>query len=127
MANTDVVLRDEMGLRISGIPQVTIKIADSVTFSVEPGADSALYFSPATAAILSPKPDSRVDLPSGHSLTYTFETSMNGDFGVIVQSPQSGPPQSFDFGSPVTPPALIIQSGQDSSFTVPVNPTQTRL
>jgi hypothetical protein len=125
MANTDVVLRDEMGLRIPSISQVTISVADTVTFSVEQGADSALYFSPKTAAILSPNPGARVDLTFGQKLTYTFVSVGNDAWGVITQAPQSAAPESFDFGSPSNPPVLTVQPGQGVDFPVPTNPTQT--
>jgi len=68
MPNTQVVIRDEMGLRVPSVPSVPIVSLDTVTFTVDEGADSALYFSPETASILSPTPGSRVDLSYGQEL-----------------------------------------------------------
>jgi hypothetical protein len=125
MANTDVVLRDEMGMRVPNIPKVTISSGDSVTFAVEEGADSALYFSPETASILSPTPGARVDLPSGHSLTYTFAAPAPSAYGVVTQAPEDPAPGSFDFGPPAEPPVLVIQPGNGLPYPGPVNPIQT--
>ena len=125
MANTDVVLRDEMGLRVPSIPKVAIVAADTVTFTVEHGANSALYFSPETASILSPKPGNPMDLPFGHSLTYTFEGSAPGSYGVIIQAPGDPAPEQFNFGGSANPPELVIQPGKGLDFPGPVNGPQT--
>lgn len=124
MANTDIAIRDEMGARVPSVPEVPIIPADTVTFTVEGGANSALYFSPETLSILSPKPGVKVDLPFGHSLTYTFETPGEGAYGVITQATEDPAPESFNFGPPSAPPVLVIQPGQGFGFPVPVNPPQ---
>jgi len=125
MANTDVVLRDELGLRVPSIPLVMIVASDTVTFSVEHGANSALYFSPETVTILSPKPGVQVHLTFGHALTYTFEAPALGAYGVITQAPGDPAPEFFNFGEPATPPALVIQPGKGLAFPGPTNNTQT--
>ena len=125
MANTDVVLRDEMGLRVPGVPQVAVISANSVTFSVEEGANSALYFSPETASILSPKPKAQVGLACGQALNYSFTAPAHHAYGVIVQDPDATAPQKFEFGAPETPPTLVIQPGSSVVFTGPDNRPQT--
>ncbi len=85
MTATEVVLRDEMGLRVPSVSKVTVTKGGQVTFKALDGADSALYFSPVTAAILSPKPGPRVDLAAGKSVTYSFSSSsarlLRSDYG----------------------------------------------
>jgi hypothetical protein len=125
MANTDVVLRDEMGLRVPSVPKVAAIPADSVTFTVEEGANSALYFSPETASILSPKPGTKVSVAFGQTLTYTFAAPTPGAYGVITQAPGDRAPERFDFGKPSDPPVLVIQPGQGVDFGGPTNTTQT--
>ena len=124
MADTHVVIRDEMGLRVPSIPAVTIAASDSVTFTVDEGADSALYFSPETALLLSPKPGARVDLAFDHSLTYTFAAPGHGAYGVITQAPEDPSPESFDFGLASTPPVLVVRPGQGTNFPAPTNSPQ---
>jgi len=124
MANTDVVLRDEMGLRVPSIPKVAITLSDTLTFSVENGADSVLYFSPDTAPILSPRPDSRVSLASGKTLIYKFAAAAPGSYGVITQAPEDPAPKSYDFGVATNPPVLAIQPGQGLDFPGPDNGPQ---
>jgi hypothetical protein len=125
MESTDVVLRDEMGLRVPSVPEVAVISANSVTFSVEEGANSALYFSPETASILSPKPGARVELAFDQKLVYTFGGAVHGTFGVITQAPGDPAPESFDFGKPSDPPILVIQPGSGVDFPVASNSTQT--
>jgi len=124
MANTDVVLRDELGLRVPSVPKVAVVASDTVTFTVEHGANSALYFSPESASILSPKPGNPVHLSFGHALTYTFEASTPGAYGVITQAPGDPAPESFNFGEPADPPVLEIQPGKGLDFPVPTNDPQ---
>ncbi len=125
MANIDVVIRDEMGLRVPSDPELAVVPGDTVTFTVEDGANSALYFSPETASILSPKPGVRVDLDFGQKLIYTFEVAGPGVYGVITQAPEASTPESFDFGPPSDPPILVVRPGQGVDFPVPTNSTQT--
>jgi len=124
MANTDVVIRDEMGLRIPSVSKVTVNSSDSVTFTVEDDANTSLYFSPETASILSPKPGARVELAFGQTLIYSFTTPGNGSYGVITQAPEDPVPESFDFGSASVPPSLVIQPGQGTNFPGPRNSPQ---
>jgi hypothetical protein len=121
MPNTQVVIRDEMGLRVPSVPSVPIVSLDTVTFTVDEGADSALYFSPETASILSPTPGSRVDLSYGQELTYTFASPGASAYGVITQAPSDSAPNSYNFGSPAEPPVLVVQPGQGSVFSGPDN------
>lgn len=121
MTTTDVVLRDEMGLRVPNVSKVTVATGAQVTFKAAEGVDSALYFSPQTAAILSPKPDARVDLTAGKSITYTFSSSSAGVYGVITEAPQDPRPAHFDFGSPSNPPVLMIRPGKGTDFPSPTN------
>lgn len=122
MIATEVVLRDEMGLRVPSVSKVIVTESGQVTFKAADGADSALYFSPATAAILSPKPGARVDLAAGRSVTYTFSSSGAGVYGVITEAPKDARPAHFDFGSPSNPPVLVIRPGKGTDYPVPTNP-----
>ncbi len=110
-----------MGLRVPSVPKVTIVPSDTVTFTVEEGADSALYFSPETASILSPTPAPRVDLAYGQNVAYTFLTPGSSAYGVITQAPGDSAPNKYDFGKPSDPPVLVIQPGQGPIFTGPDN------
>lgn len=113
-----------MGFRVPSVSNVNIVSSDTVTFTVEEGANSALYFSPDTASILSPKPDPRVDLEFGHKLTYTFATPGSIAYGVIVQAPEVPDPETFDFGVPLDPPALVVQVGMGVNYGGPTNSPQ---
>jgi len=124
MANTDVVLRDELGLRVPSVPKVAVVASDTVTFTVEHGANSALYFSPESASILSPKPGNPVHLSFGHALTYTFEVSAPGAYGVITQAPGDPAPELFNLGESAEPPVLVIQPGKGLDFPGPINGPQ---
>jgi hypothetical protein len=121
MPNTKVVIRDEMGLRVPSIPNVTIVASDTVTFTVDEGADTALYFSPETASILSPRPSPRVDLSFGQKLTYMFSSPGSSAYGVITQAPKDSAPNKYDFGKPAEPPVLVLQPGQGPVFSGPDN------
>jgi hypothetical protein len=121
MPNTKVVIRDEMGLRVPSVPKVTIAASDTVTFTVDEGADSALYFSSETASILSPTPGPRVDVSFGQSLTYTFSTPGSSAYGVITQAPGDSAPNRYNFGRPSDPPVLVIQPGEGAVFSGPDN------
>lgn len=121
MAATEVILRDEMGLRVPSVSKVTVTKGGQVTFKAASGADSALYFSPTTAAILSPKPGTRVDLAAGESASYTFSSAGAGVYGVIAEAPKDPPPTRFDFGAPTDPPVVVIKPGKGTDFPGPVN------
>jgi hypothetical protein len=121
MPNTEVVIRDEMGMRVPSVPNVTIVASDKVTFTVDEGAETAFYFSPETASILSPTPGPRVDLRFGQTLTYTFSTPGSIAYGVITQAPEDSAPNRYDFGKPAEPPVLVLQPGQGPVFTGPDN------
>lgn len=121
MTATEVVLRDEMGLRVPSVSKVTVTKGGQVTFKAADGADSALYFSPATTAILSPKPGARVDLAAGKSVTYSFSSADSGSYGVIAEAPQDPPPTGFEFGAATNPPVLVIKAGKGTDFPGPSN------
>jgi hypothetical protein len=121
MTATEVVLRDEMGLRVPSVSKVTVTQGSQVTFKAADGADSALYFSPATAAILSPKPGTRVDLAAGKSVTYTISSAGAGSYGVIAEAPKDPAPTRFDFGAATNRPVLAIKAGKGTDFPVPGN------
>jgi len=124
MPNTTILLHDQDGLRIPSLPSLPIVTGAEVTFTADKNADSALYFSPATAAILSPSPAVCTALKGGHSVSFTFASTFpEGAYGVVVQAPTDHPPHSLSFGDPVTPPVLVIQSG--GLGIVPINTTGT--
>jgi len=125
MANTDVVFRDEIGVRIPSVPNVAIVAADTITFSVEDGADSTLYFSPSATEIFSPTPDAQVGLATGQTLTYSFTSSAPGVYGVVALDPERPVPQSLNFGGPSDPPVLVLHAGRGLIFTVKDIPIQT--
>jgi hypothetical protein len=125
MPNTTILLRDQDGLRIPSLPSLTIAAGDEVTFTAEKNSDTAIYFSPATAAILTPSPAMPTELKSGHSVSFAFASTFpEGAYGVIVQAPTDHPPHSLNFGEPATPPVLVIQSGGLGTY-VPTNTTGT--
>jgi hypothetical protein len=119
MQITEIVLRDDEGMRIPSMPSVPITTEHSITFSADDGADTALYFSPATEAILSPQPTSPVYLQPGETVTYLFaEDIPAGAYGVIVQAIGDGAPGCFDFGEPLELVALLIQPGSGAEFGI---------
>jgi hypothetical protein len=122
MTTTNVLITDEMGLRVPSVASVAVVAGAEVTFAAAPGADSSLYFSQSAAAILTPSPSSPVSLPSGSSVSYTFEAPSGQAYGVIVQAPGDPAPTGLDFGPPGDPPVLVIQSGEGSSFPGPTQP-----
>jgi hypothetical protein len=125
MATTDVLIRDELGLRVPSVLSVPAVSGNGITFTAVQGADSTLYFSPETAAILEPSPEARVSLPAGAAASYKFATVGPGVYGVIIQSPGDTSPAGFDFGGPADPPALVIQPGSGVSFPGPIVPIKT--
>ena len=114
-----------MGNRAPNLLHVVINSGDSITFSVEDGADSTLYFSPETAAILSPTPDAQVDLPTGQTINYTFASADGGVYGVVALAPDAPVPESFNFGLPANPPVLVLHAGRGPGFTVRSTPIDT--
>ncbi len=125
MTTTNVVIQDELGLRVPSVTSVAVIAGAEVTFTADFGADSSLYFSQAAAAILSPAPSSPVSLPSGASITFTFEAPSGQTYGVIVQAPAAPAPTEFDFGPPADPPMLVVEPGGGASFPGPVQPIRT--
>jgi hypothetical protein len=73
---------------------------------------------------LSPEPGACVELGSGQSVVYTFLSPENGSYGVVTQAPEDPAPESFDFGPPLNPPALVIQPGPGTAYPGPMNPPQ---
>lgn len=110
-----------MGYRVPSVNNVPIHPLDTVTFTVEEGANSALYFSRETSSILSPAPGPRVELAFGEALTYTFAPPGQSAYGVITQAPEAPAPETFDFGSPSDPPSLVIQVGAGVNYGGPTN------
>jgi len=125
MATTNILIRDELGLRVPSVPSVAIVSEGSVTFTADSGADSSLYFSQSAAAILTLPPASPVSLPSGASVSFTFGSPSGQAYGVIVQAPEVSAPTDFDFGPPADPPTLVIQPGGGSSYPGPTEPIKT--
>jgi hypothetical protein len=125
MATSNVLIHDEMGLRVPSVASVAVVAGAGVTFTADSGADSILYFSQAAVAVLTPAPASPVSLSSGASVAYTFEEPSGQAYGVIVQAPGDPAPTGFDFGPPADPPLLLIQPGEGSSFPGPVQPIKT--
>src|ERR1700691_3125903 len=111
MTATEVVLRDEMGLRVPSVSKGTVTQGSQVTFKAADGADSALYFSPATAAILSSKRGTRAELAAGKSVPYSCSSAGGGSYGVIAEAPNDPAPTRFDFGAPTNRPVLAIKAG----------------
>jgi len=124
MESAEVLIQDEGDQIVLSVPSVPIVSGGSVSFTAGDGADSALYFSHATASILTPTPASPVSLAAGATVTYTFAIPGSAAYGVIVQSPQSEAPSSFDFAES-TPPVLVIQVGGGLPFPGPVMPIKT--
>ena len=123
--STTIQLDDQDGLRIPSLSSLPLTADAGVTFTAEKNADSALYFSPATAAILTPSPATPTQVKSGHSVSFTFASSIpDGAYGVIVQALTDHPPRGLSFGEPATPPVLMIQSG-GLGIHVPTNTTGT--
>jgi hypothetical protein len=127
MSTTAVILNnDSMGLCVPSVNSVPIEVGIQVTFTAADGVNAALYFSPATAAILSPLPGASVSLSSGQSVTYTVSSVGSAAYGVLSQPPQFQPPHFFDFGAPQNPPVLVIEPGMGGiAFGVAGNPPRT--
>jgi hypothetical protein len=125
MATTEVLIQNELGLRVPNVPSVSIIAGDSVTFTAGNGDASALYFSPATISILKPTPATPVSLPSSGSVTYTFRTAATGAYGVILSSPEASAPDGYDFGNPADPPVLMIQAAASPLALTPHDPIKT--
>jgi hypothetical protein len=127
MSTTTVILKnDSMGLCVPSVNSVPLAVGTQVTFETADGVNAALYFSPATASILSPKPGASVAVPPGHSVTYTVASVGTAAYGVFSQPPQFQAPEFFDFGAPQTPPVLVIAPGMGGiGFSVAGNPQST--
>jgi hypothetical protein len=128
MSTTTVVLKDDsMGLCVPSVNSVPLAVGAQVTFTTANGVNAALYFSPATAAILSPSPGASVAIPPGQSVTYTVSSVGTAAYGVFTQPPSFQAPNFFDFGAPQTPPALVIAPGMGGiGFSVASGPPQTK-
>jgi hypothetical protein len=128
MSTTTVILKDDsMGLCVPSVNSVPLAVGTQVTFTTADGANAALYFSPATAAILSPTPGASVALSPGQSVTYTVSALGTAAYGVFTQPPQFQAPNFFDFGAPQTPPVLVITPGMGGiGFSVAGTPPQSK-
>jgi hypothetical protein len=127
MSTTTVTLNeDSMGLCVPSVKSVPIATGAQIMFTAAQGVNAVLYFSPATAAILSPAPGASVALSPGQSITYTISSVGSAAYGVLTQPPQFQAPHFFDFGAPQTPPVLVIQPGMGGiAFGVAGNPPRT--
>jgi hypothetical protein len=128
MSTTTVILKeDSMGLCVPSVNSVPLAVGAQVTFTTADGVNAALYFSPATAAILSPKPGASVTLSPGQSVTYTVSSVGTAAYGVFTQPPQFEAPSFFDFGAPQNPPVLVISPGMGGiGFSVAGTPPTTK-
>jgi hypothetical protein len=128
MSTTTVVLKeDSMGLCVPSVNSVPLAAGTQVTFTTAEGVSAALYFSPATAAILSPNPGASVAFSPGQSITYTVSSVGSVAYGVFSQPPSFQAPNFFDFGAPQTPPVLVIAPGMGGiGFSVAGNPPETK-
>lgn len=116
MSSTSVVIRDVMGRRAPSVPRVSVVLGDTVTFTVEEGADAKLYFAPQTRSILTPSPDPELSLSYGQTVTYAFLSASAGPYCLIVQDQVSPAPPTFDCGQSGGSTMLVIRSGTDPSF-----------
>ncbi|MGB6726074.1 MAG: hypothetical protein WBE74_09205 [Terracidiphilus sp.] len=128
MSTTTVILNDDsMGLCVPSVKSVPIAVGLQVAFATAQGVNAVLYFSPATAAILLPKPEAPVAISPGQSVTYTISSVGTAAYGVLTQPPQFQAPNFFDFGAPQTPPVLVIEPGMGGlSFSVASTPPSTK-
>jgi hypothetical protein len=127
MSTTTVVLNyDGLGLCVPSVKSVPLARGEHVTFTAAQGVNAMLYFSPATAAILSPAPGASVSLSPGQSATYKVSSVGAEVYGVYTQSPQLTAPKFFDFGPPQHPAVLVIEPGMGGiGFSVASGPPQT--
>jgi hypothetical protein len=128
MSTTTVVLKDDsMGLCVPSVNSMPLEAGAQVTFTTADGVSAALYFSPATAAILSPSPGASVSILPGQGVTYTVSSVGTAAYGVLTQPPQFPAPNFFDFGAPQNPPVLMISPGMGGlGFSVAGTPPQSK-
>lgn len=121
MAQHEVVLRNEMGMRLPSTPKVPVTAGGQVKFTAAPDADSALYFSPKAAANLSPSPSGPVNVSAGESVTFTFQREIAGT--VVAQAPGGAQPEVVE--SVEAQAVLTIHASSGMSFPVQSNPPVT--
>lgn len=118
MPQHEVVLRNEMGMRLPSVPRIPVTAGGQIRFTAAPEADSALYFSPKAAANLSPAPKGPVTLRDGESVTFTFLEQAAGT--VVVQA--LGNPHLDVVEATQTEAVLTIQASVGTPFPGPSNP-----
>ena len=124
MATTTVTLNDEMGMCVPSVSSVPLQVGAQIVFTTAESVSAILYFSPSAAAILAPDASAPVPLASGQPVTFTVTSAGADTYGVITSLPWQGPPESFYFGDPQTPPVLSIMPG-GLSFSVAAHPPKT--
>ncbi len=118
MPQHEVVLRNEMGMRLPSVPRIPVTAGGQIRFTAASDADSALYFSPKTAANLSPAPINPVTVRAGESVTFTFQREGAGT--VVAQALGNPHPRVAEVTE--TDAVLQIHANSGVSFPVTTNP-----
>jgi len=88
MASTEITFNLEDGTLVPNDPAISVVSNDTVSFAVSDGRPAFLYFSPATVAILSPKPSIPFPLAPSTKAQFTFQTSDPGAYTLLVSPEQ---------------------------------------
>lgn len=123
MAQHEVVIRNEMGMRLPSTPKVPVTAGGQIKFTAAPGADSALFFSPKAAANLSPAPNGPVTVSAGESVTFTFQEEIAGT--VVAQAPGNAQPQVVESVESEAILTIHASGGMGASFGAQINPPVT--
>ena len=123
MANTNVTITVEGDKFVPGPSIVSVIPGDTVTFHADRDLETSLCMPARTAAIFSPQPELRVNIPAGKSVTYAFAAGASGTHWMVSQAPDFPPPA----GIPATSEGnfLEIYSGDPTNYPGPGDQGQT--
>ena len=98
MANTDVLLRDNHGVLVPSLDSVRVVTGDTITFSTADGGAALAFFSPDSAAVLSPTPLNPCPIPAGAKAQFSFTSSNQGAYSVYFGHGAGDAPANYPGG-----------------------------
>ncbi len=95
MANTDIMLISDSGEYVPSTASLPVVSGDTFSFTTSDGGTAYLFFSPAAAAVVSPKPVNPVKVSSGQKAVLTFMSSTADAYSIFIGTDPTTPPANF--------------------------------
>jgi hypothetical protein len=92
---TNVSLVNDGGIFVPSLASVSVVTGDVVTFSTSDGSPVVLFFSPAAASVLSPKPYGPLPIGNDGKGIFTFTSSDPGAYSVFFGGNIDDAPTSY--------------------------------